>query len=437
MDDHKAALRFEPEDVPHPVRSPGLDLAPPKPWRRFVPSWLRSLIWVDSARGYDTFLSYSWKSDSKVAPVIQSAIQRFLCPWYKLRGKTVFRDLSCLPAGSSLENELFDRLDRSTHLIVLASPEAAKSHGMEMEARHWFSRQRDGQVLVIVAAGEGQAWEEIRKYLLPASVSTNLATEPLWIRLQHRRHEILADPNSQQLRGELIEDLKQIFLRLYTPQSWEELQGEERAQRRRALGMTGGAACLFLGLVVAAIGFGIGERRNARESKARELARYSTQSLSEDPDKSILLGMQALNATIRFGQPPVPAAEEALHQAILSSQVRMTLRGHSDFVHSVAFSPNGKRLATASEDHTVVFSCHAHESLASGLRNFLSRLHWNGLIGVRVLRSSVSDLSAFNELAEHPALYAHANTCSRRTFPSAECTFSINLGPSISKDRNP
>jgi len=89
-----------------------------------------------------------------------------------------------------------------------------------------------------------------------------------------------------------------------------------------------------------------------RESKARELAAYSTQSLSEDPEKSILLGMQALNATIRFGQPPVPAAEEALHQAILSSRVRATLRSHSDSVHAVTYSPDGRRLATASSDKT-------------------------------------------------------------------------------------
>jgi hypothetical protein len=118
-----------------------LDLAPRRPWRRFLPLWLRSLIWVDSAQKYDAFLSYSWKSDSKVAPLIQSVLQQFLCPWYRSRAKTVFRDLSCLPAGSSLENELHDRLDRSKHLIVLASPDAATSNGMEMEAQYWFSRK--------------------------------------------------------------------------------------------------------------------------------------------------------------------------------------------------------------------------------------------------------------------------------------------------------
>ena len=82
------------------------------------------------------------------------------------------------------------------------------------------------------------------------------------------------------------------------------------------------------------------------------MAAFSTESLNDDPEKSILLGMQAVNATLQFGQPPVPAAEEALHQAILSSQVRMTLRGHSGTVVGVAYSPDGKRLATASDDET-------------------------------------------------------------------------------------
>src|SRR5271157_5744549 len=96
----------------------------------------------------------------------------------------------------------------------------------------------------------------------------------------------------------------------------------------------------------------VAAQRNARESKARELAAYATESLSEDPERSIFLGMQAVNATLRYGRPPVPAAEEVLHKAILSSVVRMTLKGHTAAVISVAWSPDGKRLATASQDKT-------------------------------------------------------------------------------------
>ena len=241
-----------------------MDVAPTKRWRRFVPAWLRSLIWVDSAGSYDAFLSYSWTCDKEVAPVVQSVIHRFLCPWYKVRAKTAFRDLSCLPAGSSLNSELFSRLDRSTHLIVLASPEAPNSRGMEAEACHWLSRQRAGEVLILVtgvppnkANGDGNpvdetkeiscGWNDIRDHLLPPALRTHFATsEPLWLPLAHRRHEILNDPGSASLRGAMIEDLKQLFLRLYPGTTWEELHGEERSQKRRAMSLLGGLAALFL-----------------------------------------------------------------------------------------------------------------------------------------------------------------------------------------------
>ena len=115
--------------------------------------------------------------------------------------------------------------------------------------------------------------------------------------------------------------------------------------QRITIGAVAVAALIAVGLAIYTV-------RNARESNARELAAFSSESLSDDPEKSILLAMQAVNATLRFGQTPVPAAEEALHQAILSSQVRVTQRGHSGGVLAVVFGPDGKRLATASEDRT-------------------------------------------------------------------------------------
>lgn len=45
---------------------------------------------------------------------------------------------------------------------------------MEMEARRWFSRERDGQVLVIVTRGDGDDWESVRK-LVPPTVHQNLS----------------------------------------------------------------------------------------------------------------------------------------------------------------------------------------------------------------------------------------------------------------------
>lgn len=376
-----------------------LDLATPKPWRRWIPSWLRSLIWLDFADRYDAFLSYSWKVDSKTAPVIHSALQRFLCPWYKLRAKTIFRDLSCLPAGSSLQNELFDRMDRSTHLIVLASPEAARSGGMDMEAHHWFSRPRDGQVLIIVTGGEFNSWDDVRHRALPAALRTNLASEPLWIPLQHRRAEILAATNRRLLRGQLIEDLKQIFLRLHAPRTWEELHGEERIQRRRALWMMSATASVLLVLAVVAAVFGVQANRqsslakqrqkqaeaatreaenqrnvaktNAAEARRQEgiakeqtieadrqrvaavheakianSRRLATAALLQvkagNVDLAALLGIEAMNTMDTF------EARDALLSTIQANPMLRAYLHHSESVSSVAFSPDGKSLASAS-----------------------------------------------------------------------------------------
>lgn len=361
----------------HPGRSSLLDLAAPKPWRRFVPLWLRSLIWVDSAKGYDAFLSYSWKSDSEVAPLIQSVIQRFLCPWYKLRAKTVFRDLSCLPAGSSLESELFDRLDRSTHIIVLASPEAVVSRGMEMEAQHWFSRRRDGQVLILVTSGEHDDWDSIRNHLLPPAVQNNLVTEPLWIPLKHRRKQILANAKSHEVRSLLIEDLKQVILCLYPGRDWGELRGDERAQRRRALGLISGLALLFLALAIAAFGFGRDaqtqgkiaiERGNeavaaagqARESLKEVVRRLESQVASNDPRQVIIALEQlitvhqrepgkalALIPDDRFGSYPffltlLTTLEDAARDAktgVWARQVRSALGLQISVARKIAFPP--------------------------------------------------------------------------------------------------
>jgi roadblock/LC7 domain-containing protein len=331
---------------------PSLDLAPPKPWRRFVPAWLRSLIWVDSVEKYDAFLSYSWQSESsrKVAPVIQATIQRFLCPWYKFRAKSVFRDLSCLPAGSSLEGELCDRLDRSTHLIVLASPEAVHSHGMEIEARHWFSRARQGQVLIIIPAGNSNKWEEIRSYLLPPTIASNLTAEPLWISLKEDlREKILANPDDRRLSEEVCEALNQILLAFYPGRDWGQLRGQESLQRRRARRLVSVVSVVLVGLTLYALWSRNQARQETKLALARQLAAqadYVRITEADGLERSALLAVQSAR------EAPLVENDAALRQALALLPKHVTTFRENGQVNAVAFSPDGRLVATGSIDKT-------------------------------------------------------------------------------------
>lgn len=73
---------------------------------------------------------------------------------------------------------------------------------------------------------------------------------------------------------------------------------------------------------------------------SRELATNSALNLASDPELSLLLARQA--AAVK----PTDQAETMLRSTILQSHVRRVLGGHGDPVQAVAFSPDGKRLAT-------------------------------------------------------------------------------------------
>src|SRR5215813_7057519 len=187
-----------------PIVPSDLPPVPPR-WRSLIPTWVRGLFWVDQANYFDAFLSYSWAADAKIAPLIQSILQQFLRPWYKLRALNIFRDLSSLPASSNLTVSLKERLDKSKHLIVFASPEAAMSAGMEFEARYWFSRPREGEILLVVTSGSYTNWDEIRSNALPPTLQKELTDTPLWIDISRWRDEILAHSSPETLREQLTE----------------------------------------------------------------------------------------------------------------------------------------------------------------------------------------------------------------------------------------
>jgi WD40 domain-containing protein/TIR domain-containing protein len=116
--------------------------------------------------------------------------------------------------------------------------------------------------------------------------------------------------------------------------------------RQRGFGFTGMAVAVALAVLAA---FALVQRQTAVQQRqtaiARELVANSAALATKDPRDSMLLAVEAFHY-----QPTV----ETLG-ALLSSQGQYfagQLTGHSDIVYGVAFSPDGRTLATGSSDGT-------------------------------------------------------------------------------------
>jgi WD40 repeat protein len=215
---------------------------------------------------------------------------------------------------------------------------------MEFEAEYWFSRHRNGDVLVVLTSGDYLEWSDIRDNALPPSLRTRLRSPPLWIDISKRRSEMLRSGSDRKLRSELTEDLHQLILSFYPDRTWSQLHGEERSQRNRALRLV---LCISLSLALAA-GIAIWKAIEANKQQhiaiSRELVSASLLKQNSDPELSLMLAMYAVQETWPLGQLVLPEAELRLHSAVQAFDLRLRLPGGGA---AVAWSPDGKRLAGA------------------------------------------------------------------------------------------
>jgi WD40 repeat protein len=156
----------------------------------------------------------------------------------------------------------------------------------------------------------------------------------------------------EQEQHEVLEREAQRQRELEAAQRLAEAQSRSAKQLRRRAVFLAGAFILSLILAGAAIFLGrqasqnaLVAQQNASSAKSRELASAAITDLDDDPERSVLLALQA-EATTHTDE-----AENALHRSILASRTRLILH-HDGQVWSVVFSPDGKRIGTASQDKT-------------------------------------------------------------------------------------
>lgn len=140
-----------------------------------------------------------------------------------------------------------------------------------------------------------------------------------------------------------------------------EEQARSAAQLNKRARYLTGAFVLAILMALTALFFSSQARRTAAAAQhdkilatSRELAAASLNNLNVDPERSILLAFQSISTTRNADGTVLPESLESLHRSIISSPIRMTLKGSDEGVLSVAYNPDGKQLAAIGADGTVM-----------------------------------------------------------------------------------
>ncbi len=234
--------------------------------------------------------------------------------------------------------------------------------------REWLSQNREGLRLHRRLSEAAQAWQKSNRDEGELYRGARLAQVLEWAKgrtaeLNPLEQEFIDASKDLQAREE-AEREAQRQRELVTAQKLAE------AERRRANVLRGAAigSTLLLVVMIGLALFAFSQRTAAENARAeavtqrdagenerrtafvRELSVNAVNNLAIDPERSILLALQAVSVSTAGGQSAMREAEEALHRAVQASRVQLTLRGHTGGLRNIAYSPDGKRLATASDD---------------------------------------------------------------------------------------
>lgn len=274
---------------------------------------------MESNKEYFAFISYK-SEDVEWATWLQHELEHYHLP-ASFNGRTdvpqelrpVFRDIDELSAGN-LPEQIKQALVNSQNLIVICSPQAAESPWVNQEVETFIALGRTGRIFPFIVEGNAPS-----EFFPPALL--NLP----------KNEERLGGDVSKKGRDAAFVKVVAGMLGVGFDTLWNRYEKEKAEEERK--------------------------QREQRDklliSQSRFLAEKAN-SLVEDGDfyTARLLALEALPKDLKNpNRPYVIEAEIALRRASQSNSA--VLRGHTDKVTSIALSPDGHTIASASFDDTI------------------------------------------------------------------------------------
>lgn len=304
----------------------------------------------ESRTRYDAFLSYSHAADRRIAPVLRRGLHQLARRWNQVWALRVFRDKESLAANPDLWGTIDEALRGSRFFILLASPEAAVSPWVRREVEYWRSEREQSTFLIAMTGGE-IVWDDDardfdwdRTTALPETLRGWFSAEPLWVDLSWARDEPALSLRHSRFRFDVATLAAAVH-----GKAKEELDSEDVRRYRVATWVRRGVSAALAVLLVAVLGLGartIVQQQEAielgRQVLSRAVAAKSELMGDSDPELSRLLALAAWRVS------GTPEAEAAMLQAAARPGIGRIVSG--DSVEAVAFSPDGKTLATGGDD---------------------------------------------------------------------------------------
>ncbi|HRO59204.1 MAG TPA: toll/interleukin-1 receptor domain-containing protein [Burkholderiaceae bacterium] len=179
---------------------------------------------------WDVFISYAQEPDRSLARELRDGLQSFGKAPFALRRTRVFLDKASLAASADLPRSLRDALLNSRKLLVLCSPEAARSKWVAQEAQIWLDAHGPKDVLLVLTAGRltwlNGDFRHEGTDALPDPFYGAFPAEPLWVDATWRRGHV--DPGPPPALHTAVAQLAAAVLEL----PLDELEGDDVRSRR-------------------------------------------------------------------------------------------------------------------------------------------------------------------------------------------------------------
>ncbi|MBK9782533.1 MAG: TIR domain-containing protein [Anaerolineales bacterium] len=320
----------------------------------------------------DVFISYSRRDKVFTQKLVDALLAA---------NRDVWADWNSIPAASDWDAEIKEGIEKTDTVLFLLSPEWIKSNECRKEMIHAIQHGKRLIPILYLMPDQGQEvppelakinWVYMRDTdnfdkafeTLQSAMDTDLD----WIKT-HTRVQVRAiewdkkkRDNSFTLRGKDLTDGEQ-FISSAVGKSPEptKLQGEyilvsrKDATRRQRITLAGITIALVVSIALGIVAWFQRQEaiKQARISRVGELSAQASSLTEKNFLVSTLLSIEAFN--LSGGEFNTDQAKIALVESAQSNPyIIQYLNKHSDLIRTLAFSPDGKILASGSADNSIV-----------------------------------------------------------------------------------